>query len=592
MLALIVGDKPTDRYIVELLAHAGIPFQQTSARKLHPTKTPVCLLVGQKSLNAEERAKLVWFVRQGGCLIIVGSTNGLDDLLGVSFASDLHEGWLHFLASNPIGNGLQSSLHVFGGVLVRANKDAKVIAQVVNREGEVLGDAIVVQNKGDGLTILVSPDITRSIVHIQQGIAITKDGVPAPDGSAPIDDGILKAEDGHVLDWELDRIALEQGTKEMGHGKRDMEQGLESTEKGKDKRTIVFFGLPIADELRALVLQTIFFAAQKKGLPLPMVWYWQNGVPAIGLISHDTDGNDPDLGFDLLQTLKGLNIATTWCVIYPGGYPLSLYRAILNSGCEIALHFDAFTGTPLTTWSKRNLWVQWQWLKDATGVSAVSNKNHITLWRGRLDFFRWCEDLGIIAEQSKGPSKRGTIGFVFGGSHPWRPLDDESERSRILDVFAINLLSQDIISDDVFPSGIFHPANVPASVGKWLLEQTVRMGGVAHFLFHPAHIRRQGTKEAIKQLVNYGRDLGLVWLTSQQIVDWLKRRLAIKQTVECHGNEWFWRLKSSQTIEGVTLLWLLPGEKAHLANRFVYGFPFAQITSSLQGERDFLLTKA
>ncbi|MCS7266098.1 MAG: hypothetical protein NZ805_14855 [Armatimonadetes bacterium] len=581
LLALIAGDKPTDRYIVELLAHAGIPFQQTNAQKLHPAKTPICLLVGQKSLNAEERAKLVWFVQQGGSLIAIGSTNGLDDLLGVSSVANLHEGWLRFLANHPIGNGLKSSLHVFGGVSVQASGNAEVIAQVVNSEGEVLGDAIVIQKTGKGLTIFVSADITYSIVHIQQGVVITKDGVPAPDGSAPIDDGILKAEDGHVLDWTKDRISLEHETVEI-------EQGTKETV--KDKRVIAFFGLPIADELRALILQLVFFAAQQKGLPLPMVWYWQNGAPAVGLISHDTDGNDPDLGFDLLQTVKCLNIATTWCVIYPGGYPLSLYRAILDSGCEIALHFDAFTGTPLTTWSKRNFWVQWQWLKDATGVSALSNKNHYTRWEGRLQFFRWCEDLGIVAEQSKGPSKRGTVGFVFGGSHPWRPLDDEKRQSRILDVFAINLFTQDMVSDDVFSAGTFHPVIVPVRVGKWLLEQTVRMGGVAHFLFHPAHIRRQGTKEALKQIVNYGQDLGLVWLTSQQIVDWLKKRLSIKQTFECHGKEWFWRLKSAQSVEGLTLLHLLPTESAHFADKFLYGFPFAQTISSLQGERKFLLT--
>lgn len=547
MLALIVGDKPTDLYILEVLAHACLPFQQVKVQSLHFEKTPICLLVGRKALNAQERSKLFWFVQEGGCLIVVGETNGLDNLLGVRSATKISEGWIRFVSSHPIGKGLQSSLHVFGGVAVRASSDANVIAQVINRDGEAYGDAIVVQSIGKGFAIFVSPDLTYSIVHIQQGVTITKDGVPAPDGSAPIDDGILKAEDGLVLDWERDRVKMGQKAWEKGQGKAS--------------RKIVFFGLPIADELRALILQVIFFAAQQKGLQLPMLWYWQDGAPASGLLSHDTDGNDPELGFELIQVVKNLGIATTWCVIYPGGYPPWLYRAILDSGCEIALHFDAQTGTPLTTWSRRNLQVQWQWLKDATGVAAVSNKNHYTRWEGRLEFFRWCEDFGIVAEQSKGPSKRGTIGFLFGGSHPWRPLDDESKRNRFLDVFAINLFTQDIVTDDVFPSGIFHPAIVPVSVGKWLLEQTVRMNGVSHFLFHPAHIRRQGTKTALVQIVNLGRELGLVWLTSQQIVDWLKKRRSIEQKVDYRRGEWIWRLKASQKIEGVTLLKLLPKKK-------------------------------
>lgn len=575
MLGLVVGNLATDRYILEVLSHAGLPFRLINPKQLSPNKAPICLLAGKKSFDAEERARFQWFVRQGGSLIAIGSTCGLDKIFGVSSVGKLKEGWMRMIASHPIGNGLQSSLHVFGGTIARASEDSQVIAQVVNRNDEVLGDAVVIRKFGQGLAIFIAPDLMRSIVQIQQGIPVTRDGKPAPDGSAPIDDGVLKAEDGHVLDWERDRIVL-------GHGARD-------TGQRKGREGWVFFGLPIADELRALILQTIFFAAQQKGLPLPMLWYWQDGVPAVGLISHDTDGNDPDLGWELLRLIQSLGIATTWCVIYPGGYPQSLYRAILDAGCEIALHFDAFTGSPLTTWSKRNLWVQWQWLKDATGVAAVSNKNHYTRWEGRLEFFRWCEELGIQAEQSKGPSKRGTVGFLFGGSHPWRPIDDEREQPRFLSTIAINLFSQDMVSDDTPTDGFFHPAIVPVSVGKWLLEQTVRMGGVAHFLFHPAHIRRQGTKSALEQLVAFGYELGLKWQTSQQIVNWLNRRRSVKQRVDNFDGKWIWRLEAPQPLEGATLLQLLPPDRAKLADCFVYGFPFVQNIAHLKGEFEKVL---
>jgi hypothetical protein len=566
MVALLLGEAATDRYAVEILSHAGIPFRVVQPQMLHPDRTPVCLMAGRKSLTAEARTRLNWFVQQGGCLITVGSTNGLDDLLGISLVGDLSEGWLQFspLAVRPsltIGEGLQSSLHVFGGSRIHARQEAVALGRIVDLNGDVLSDAVTVRKVGQGFAICIAADLMQSIVHIQQGIAVTQDGKPAPDGSAPIDDGILKAEDGHVLDWERDRVVL-------GHGARD-------TGQGKGREGWVFFGLPIADELRALLLQAIFFAAQQKNLPLPMLWYWQDGVPAVGLISHDTDGNDPDLGWELLRFVQSLGIATTWCVIYPGGYPQSLYRAILNAGCEIALHFDAFTGSPLTTWSKRNLWVQWQWLRDAAGVAAVSNKNHYTRWEGRLEFFRWCEELGIQAEQSKGPSKRGTVGFLFGGSHPWRPIDDERERPRFLSVTAINLFSQDMVSDDTPTEGFFHPAIVPVSVGKWLLEQTVRMGGVAHFLFHPAHIRRQGTKSALEQLVAFGHELGVRWQTSAQIVEWLNRRRRMHEhlrVVKEHGG---WQLKATQPLHDAPLLFLLPPEKANRADRRIYGFPFA-----------------
>lgn len=572
MLALLVGEAATDRYALEVLSHAGVPFRPVASQAIHPDRTPLCLMVGRKLLSAEERAKLCWFVQQGGCLIAVGAANGLENLLGVVPIGEFSEGWLRFQSMNPspltmrflppIGEGLQSSLHVFGGARIHAREEATPLGQIVDRNGDVLGDAVAVRQVGQGLTIFIAPDLVRSIVHIQQGIAVTKDGVPAPDGSAPIDDGILKAEDGHVLDWERDRTVW--GRRAGGEGQ------------GNGERQWVFFGQPIADELRILLLQAIFFAAQRKKLPLPMIWFWQDDAPAIGLISHDTDGNDPEVGWELLRFVQSLGIVTTWCVIYPGGYPQSLYRAILDANCEIALHFDAFTGSPLTTWSKRNLWVQWQWLRDATGIAPVSNKNHYTRWEGRLEFFRWCEEFGIQAEQSKGPSKRGTVGFLFGGSHPWRPIDDERGRPRFLSVIAINLLSQDMVSDDTPTEGFFHPAIVPTGLGEWLLRQTVRVGGVAHFLFHPAHICRQGTKAALERLVSLGHELGIRWQTSQQIVEWLNRRRALHQHLCIIKGQKGWQLITPKSLDGATLLLLLPPEKASCADRWVYGFPFAR----------------
>lgn len=567
MLSIVVGDNPTARYLEEILSHAGLPFWKTQPSRLTPKSSPLCVMAGTKWLTAEERARLRWFVQNGGCLIAIGTSNGLDSLFGIRTVGKLQEAWLRFVQPHPIGNGLQSSLHVFGGVRVQGKSDTQVIAHAVNRDGDAIGDAIVVHTVGQGVGVFIAPDIVRSVVHIQQGIAVTKDGLPAPDGSAPINDGILKTEDGHVLDWERDRITMGRETESKGQVKGEQQW--------------VFFGQPIADELRALLLQAIFFAAQQKGLPLPMLWYWRNGLPAVGLISHDTDLNDPELGQALLDIVKGLDIATTWCILYPGGYPPSLYRSITEAGCEIATHYDAYTGTPLTTWSKQNLAVQYHWLKDMTGVSAVSNKNHYTRWEGRLEFYRWCEELGIQAEQSKGPSKKGTIGFVFGGSHPWRPLDDERERTRFLEVIAINLFSQDLVSDDTPPDGYFHPAIVPVRIGEWLMRQTVRMGGVAHFLFHPAHVRRVGTAKALERLVTFGQELGMEWWTSRQIADWLKQRRATQQRVyqRCDGQDpkWVWVLNAPTPLERATLLTLLPHDKmTDQTMRIVYGFPFAQ----------------
>ena len=71
------------------------------------------------------------------------------------------------------------------------------------------------------------------------------------------------------------------------------------------------------------------------------------------------------------------------------------------------------------SFTEANLRAQHAWLTAATGPAAISNKNHYTRWEGRLQFFEWCERLGIQAEQSRGPSKLGCTGFLFGTQRRW-----------------------------------------------------------------------------------------------------------------------------------------------------------------------------
>jgi len=81
--------------------------------------------------------------------------------------------------------------------------------------------------------------VVGSIVHIQQGIPVTQDGTPAPDGSAALDEGTLKTEDGFVLDWERDRAPIPPDSQ-------------------------LIFLEPIADELRELIIKGILCCLQRQ----------------------------------------------------------------------------------------------------------------------------------------------------------------------------------------------------------------------------------------------------------------------------------------------------------------------------------------
>ena len=101
---------------------------------------------------------------------------------------------------------------------------------------------------------------------------------------------------------------------------------------------------PVTDELREVILRSIFHAAARQGLALPVLWYWPRGLKAVGHISHDTDGNEPHKATALLEVLNRAKVKSTWCTLYPGGYPREFYGTLREQDFEIALHYDARTG--------------------------------------------------------------------------------------------------------------------------------------------------------------------------------------------------------------------------------------------------------
>ena len=117
------------------------------------------LLAGNLSLTTAQRETLTAWVKEGGMLIGIGGTSGLDDTFGVSGARRLAESWIEVTAADhPLTAGLRSSLHVFGGYAVTPGPAAS-LAKV--ESGRVKGTAISEHCVGEGQAILLAPDPGR-----------------------------------------------------------------------------------------------------------------------------------------------------------------------------------------------------------------------------------------------------------------------------------------------------------------------------------------------------------------------------------------------------------------------------------------------
>ena len=544
-------------YLDEILRRAGLFFEHLPPAELEELfHRPPCVavLAGHLPLTVKQRQALLAWVNRGGCLVGLGGTSGLAELFGVKGERPLAEGWLKVCGDHPVTRGLRSSLHVFGGYTFMPGA-AMPLANADTANPLARGSAILENRFGQGRALLLGPDLVFSIVHIQQGISVLQDGKPAPDGSAPINDGVLKAEDGLVLDWQRDRVPAAPD-----HGPIFLE--------------------PVSDELRELILRSIFHLARQQRLLLPVLYYWPRGLDGVGLISHDTDGNDPAKAPAMLEVMRRAQVKSTWLILYPGGYPASFYRQLREQEFEIGIHYDARSGGLHTGWSRENFLFQHQWVRRTTGVEHLySNKNHYTRWEGRLDFWRWCEEVSMHSDQTRGPSKKGTIGFPLGGSQPYFPLDDESASPRLMNVLEVNLLTQDLV------------VTCPPEYGPQLLDSAMRHHGVAHFLFHPAHILKPGVADALTKLLDYGRAQGLEWWTNEQIYRWESQRRRVTATFDSDSGV---TLYSPRPLGQATLLLLRPGPEAQAlrvngqtvpgVRRDLHGFDFDAFTLDLAGQ--------
>ncbi|MBI5091372.1 MAG: hypothetical protein HZB26_02900 [Candidatus Hydrogenedentes bacterium] len=516
-------------YVHEILDHAGVCYTRISLDELDADLPKLRLLVtvGDIKFSDTLQQRLKDWVDAGGAWIAVSGVCGMAEWFGVEVEPPAFSGWGGLVgtlgegyltpkaSAHPIVAHAAIPLHFFNGVPVHATS-ANVIAGVVDAHQRPSARTAVTElAHGKGRCLLIAPDLTGAVVHIQQGRAVTRDRGPAHDGTAPCCDNVLKSDDGSVLDWIFDRQPV---------------PGVPG---------FSAFLQPVADQWRELLLRAIFHAATEQNVSLPVLWLYPRNAPALGHISHDTDLSEPGPARTLLDRVREAGIHTTWCTILPA-YEPELMRAIKDAGHEYATHYDAMSEGRV--WSEDEFDAQWRELTAAFGgEKPVTNKNHYLRWEGDTEFFEWLVKRGIQLDQSKGPSKTGEAGFNFGTCHPYFPVTPRGER---IDVLELATMTQDMV--------IYAP---PALIDP-VLDAVVRCHGVMHFLFHPAHIQKPGVADAFHLTVNKGKERGLEWWTASQINAWERARRRVRWTGHSAGPSCRVTLESGAELPGATILWL------------------------------------
>jgi len=482
-------------YVGELLTDTGIPWQLLDDISLVQIDRFDIVIVVCTAEDEASARHLAAYAEQGGIVIGCGGLNEIARRLGAIPGPAYASGYAHLPAALGDSRPLRFvSAQPWTAEPAAAEASGRLTLEAP--DGAPFGAALQTFALGGGFVHRWAVDIPATIVALQQGYGpVLGDGIPAPDGSAAIDDGLWKADDRIALSWEYDRAFTETGQP--------------------------YFARPYADLWRDALIGHLLRTASAAGLVLPFVEPWPDGIRQVAMISHDSDLNADEAADATLRALGRHGIQSTWCMLEPG-YSRPVYERIRADGHELAFHYNAVHMED-RYWDEADFRRQLAWCREATGAERiVSNKNHYTRFEGWGELFAWCEAAGIRSDQTRGPSKRGNVGFLFGTCRPYVPMAWWEERNRMYDVLEIGFLTQDL--------GI--GAWADTSVIVPFLEQTAAVRGVAHFLCHQHyfHTRPAELEAALDMIVEEARKRKFVFWTGAQIDDWVRARRGTKIT--------------------------------------------------------------
>ncbi len=94
-----------------------------------------------------------------------------------------------------------------------------------------------------------------------------------------------------------------------------------------------------------------------------------------------------------------------------------------------------------------------------------------------------------------------------------------------------------------------------------LLEQTLALHGVAHFLFHAAHLHtKPAVAEACRTVAGEARRRGMQWWTSEQLNAWERGRRGVRLAVTGGGDSAYRvDVEAATAMKGTGILLAVPG---------------------------------
>lgn len=526
-IALVFSpDDPYRAWQKEFFAQTGLLATTVETENLASlNEFDVAIFCGRGELDQGQKIMLRSWYREGGrALLCVGSTWGLDDLLGVK-----RDGQFSKAQSIP-RDGVVNSAGSF--VFVGGDRVSTVSAEEAAHSHDDHATVCRQHNLW-----YFAPEVGRSLCLIGLGRSVGNDRIGPDDGSLNLEDGVGRAEDGCNLDWS-DREELSGGS---------------------------YFLTAHIDSMRNALVRTIVAAVEALNLRCAIVWHWPDNAAGAAVCTVEWDSGQAELVRRLAATLARFGMAATW-LTPAAGQPQEQFKLLRSLGHDFGLLYRDEGGDPKAD----------QIRMQHVGISRLSNSRILTscrgvdgYWRSLTMVYEAIESAGGIVSVAKGGVRPGTSGFLFGTSRPFFPIHRSGRTIPVLEI----------------PYSINQPGLVtPAEVAVDLAMRVHRNHGCVHFTVKPTNTLESDFEEALDQLLVTIRHNRMQAFLPERIYDYERAR----RSMRFHHKGDSMALTVEKAVTGVTLMvsgthsTMVAGKRSAPAHVRRYGSPFTCATFDLE----------
>lgn len=503
----LAPDDSMSAWYREALEHAGLRAERLGEwTPSELARTHVMLLCGRGSLNTLQAEGLGSWVENGGCLVVSGGTWGLEALLGHIPGSAKHVsvGYAKPLRSDRLWPDHAPRAKTFGATAVQTSTAIPI--------AEIHGDPVVTRIRfGKGYAIFVGFHLGQVYTQMALGRSVEVDGIGASDGSAMLDDGILRAEDGHALDFDTDRTTVEGGS-------------------------APFFGEAHIDIVREVWIRSLLESVDHSEHCVALLWNWPNNANSAATLTLDVHEFEVDHVINLQRMLAMFGCPATWLVAMPG-YSADVYRALRAMEHEVGLlfHIEENNG-----WHEDRLRIQ---LTNLSRLASWPYMGTVRIddgqWRGWTKFYESCETAGARMSLNKMGRQPGTSGFLFGTCHPFYPVMPDGKESLVCEL----------------PGQIWQPGLVTSEqVAASLVERVDARHGCLQIAMRPTALGEAVGSMSLRRILSECKERRVLFLKPEEIGRIERARRQMKIIQKRVGESDLLQLASETELSNFTVL--------------------------------------